>query len=289
MKILVTGAAGMLGSKLMEVLAEDHEVSGRDLDTIDIRRLEDVRSVLDVDRPEVVVNAAAFTAVDACESEIETAFASNALGVRNLAIATRERDAAIFHVSTDYVFDGEKPLPYDEFDTPNPRSIYGKSKLAGEQEIREHAGAWYIGRVQWLYGEGGANFADTILRLSREKPFLRVVDDQHGCPTYTGDAAVQIKLMLEARAYGLHHMSANGETTWYGFTRALLDREGRDGYHLQPVATDQFPRPAPRPRNSVLRNLALELGIGDSMPPWEDGVNRYMQRRNELESTRSGE
>ncbi|MCA9320191.1 MAG: dTDP-4-dehydrorhamnose reductase [Planctomycetes bacterium] len=275
----------MLGHRVVEELGLDHEVLARarapegKTAGLDLHDRNAVRAALETASPEVVVNCAAYTAVDDCESNREAAYLTNAVAVENLAWACREVGASIFHISTDYVFDGEKGEAYDEWDEPNPRSVYGRSKLAGEQAVLRSGARFWIGRVQWLYGEGGRNFADTILGASRQKPMLRVVDDQMGCPTYTGDVARQIALLIESGRHGLYHMSARGQTSWFGFTKALLAAEGREDYHVEPCTTAEFPRPAPRPRNSVLRNLALELSIGDDMPEWERGLEQFMARR----------
>ena len=280
------GAAGMLGRAVVAEFEAEHEVmtATRKGDEvaygIDLTDARSVRGVVLRAAPELIVNCAAYTAVDACETDLESAFAVNAIGPKNLALAAAAIDATLFHVSTDYVFDGTKVGAYIEYDRPNPTSIYGQSKFAGEEEVRRHAGRYYIGRVQWLYGPGGRNFADTILRLADEKPSLRVVDDQFGCPTSTLDAARQIRLLVEEGDPGLYHMSARGRTSWHGFARALLDAAGRSDYRIEPCATVEFPRPAPRPANSELRNLNLELTIGDSMPPWEDALVPYLERRN---------
>lgn len=284
MRILVTGAAGMLGSKMMSVLGDHHEVAGTDVRAstgiveCDITRAAEVERLLADQRPDVVIHCAAWTAVDDCESDPETAFRVNSTGTRHLAIACEAAGAAIFYISTDYVFDGEKAEPYLEHDPTGPATVYGRSKLAGERAVRDFCSRWTIGRIQWLYGEGGPNFVETMLRLAEERPTLTVVDDQRGSPTYTGDVARQAELLVEARAFGLYHMSNRGDTTWYGFARAVFDRAGKN-VEVVPCTTEEFPRPAPRPKNSVMRNLELELTIGDSMRPWEEALEEYMEVR----------
>lgn len=285
MKILVLGASGMLGKKMMSVLGEGHSVIGAsrrsDAASViaDITRLDDLRSLVRRVMPQVIVNCAAYTAVDDCETHADQAFMVNAIGAKNVAIAALETNCDVFHFSSDYVFDGKKEGGYTEYDAPAPMSVYGGSKLAGEIAVRETAARWYVARIQWLYGEGGKNFADSMLRLSDERPSLSVVDDQFGAPTYTGDVARQTKALIEARAYGLYHMSAGGTTTWYRFAREVLDRAGRQAYPIKAITTAEYPTPAHRPAWSKLRNMNLELTVGDAMRPWTEGLDEFMQRR----------
>ena len=277
----------MLGRKVTEAFAGDHVAVGAarqaagSLLACDVTRLDDVRSVFRRVMPQAVVNCAAYTAVDACEANRELAFLANAIGARNAAIAASETNADLCHVSTDYVFDGEKAGEYDEYDAPAPLSTYGKSKLAGEEAVRAFAPRWSIVRTQWLYGEGGKNFPETIIRLAKERPEVSVVDDQTGKPTYAGDLARQIRLIVESRQYGLFHAADGGVTTWYRFAKAVLERSGLGHVPMRPITTAEYPTPARRPRNSALRNMNLELTIGDSMPPWESGLDEFMRRRND--------
>ncbi len=280
----------MLGQRVVETFSKSHEVIATarsprdDIEILDITDHAAVAACLRRVRPDVVVNCAAYTDVDGAESEGDVAFRLNAAAPGGLAWACREAEAALFHVSTDYVFDGEKGSAYDEWDAPGPLSTYGRSKLGGERAVAEAGARYWIGRVQWLYDERRPSFATKILELSRRRPMLRVVDDQVGCPTHARHAAEQIQRIVESGRYGLYHMSSRGETTWWGFTRALLDAEGRRDYLVEKVATDAFPRPAARPRNSALRNRALELTIGDAMPRWEEGVEEFARSRQEASS-----
>ncbi len=288
MRVLVTGANGMLGRRVVEAFSAAHEViatarcSGDGVEALDVTDHAAVGSVLRRVRPDVVVNCAAYTDVDGAESDGDAAYRLNTLAPGHLAWACRDVEAALFHIGTDYVFDGEKGRAYDEWDTPRPLSAYGRSKLGGERAVVESGARFWIGRVQWLYDDRTPNFATRILDLSRRHPMLRVVDDQIGCPTHARHAAEQVQRIVESGRYGLYHMSSRGETSWWGFTRALLDAEGREDYLVEKVTTDAFPRPAARPRNSVLRNRALELTIGDDMPSWEAGVEEFTRRRQEM-------
>ncbi len=286
MRILIVGADGMLGQDVVREFSRDHELllstlAGEgDTHGLDITCLDDVRRLTGDLGPNLVVNCAAHTAVDRCEEEEELAFRINGEGAGNLARASAENGARLFHISTDYVFDGEKGEPYVEEDTPNPRSVYGASKLAGERAVMDSGCEFYMGRIQWLYGAGGPNFAETMLGLAEKHPQLKVVDDQRGCPTWTVEVARSMRRIIEGGELGLYHMSARGETTWFGFTRALLDAVGKEDFPLEPCTTEEFPRPAHRPRNSVLSNAHLARTIGDEMLPWDDVIEDFLRSRN---------
>jgi dTDP-4-dehydrorhamnose reductase len=289
-KILVTGATGMLGQKLVEVFrAAGHDVVATarrgvsdDVLSLDITDVEQVARQLVEERPDVVVNAAAYTAVDRCEDEEDLAWEVNAGAPGMLASACLEIEARFVHISTDYVFDGESDRPYLESDPPAPRSAYGRTKLSGEVAVREAGGRWMIARVQWLYGEHGPNFAETMLRLASEHPRLRVVDDQFGSPTYTGDVARQLLDMIEADARGVFHVTNEGEVSWCGFARAVLERAGLGDHPVDAISTEEFPRPAPRPRYSVLANGRLDESGRNLMRPWPEALDEYMLRRSEV-------
>ena len=284
MRVLVTGAAGMLGSKMITIVGVDHEVFGTDIvesEGILLSDITDANNILALVQnltPDVVIHCAAYTAVDDCEKFPNLAHAVNGQGTRNVALAAESVGAEVFYISTDYVFDGEKEGAYVEDDPTNPTSVYGRSKLEGESAIREVCSKWYIGRTQWLYGEGGANFAETMIRLGKERDSLKVVDDQHGAPTYTKDLACEVKAILEAKAYGLYHLSNEGKTTWYGFAREVLDH-ANDEVDLQPCTSEEFPRPAKRPKNSVLQNNSLDKMLGNSMRSWQIALEDYMTRK----------
>ncbi len=286
MKILVIGSDGMLGQDVVSEFQSDHELicstihgAGATI-KLDITSLEDTVAVVEQSAADLVVNCAAYTAVDKCETERDLALKINGGGAGNIAVACAQQGRRLFHISTDYVFDGEKDSPYVEDDLPCPRSVYGETKLAGESAVMAAGGEWYMGRIQWLYGAGGPNFAETILRLANEKSSLKVVDDQIGCPTWTVEVARCMRRIVEEGELGLYHMTAKGATTWYGFTKAILAAAGKEGYPVEPCTTDEFPRPAHRPRNSALRNRHLEQTIGDTMLPWNDVVEDYLRSRN---------
>ncbi len=301
LRVLLTGGNGQLGRDLAQVLAGAVPDGGRsegvgilpsvdegtfdilstDIDTLDVVDRTAVLSAADSFRPDIILHGGAYTAVDACESEVDTAYSVNALGSRNMAEAATTVGAHLVYVSTDYVFDGTLDRPYVEWDEPNPRSVYGRSKLGGEFEVRAVAGAAAtIVRTAWVSGAHGANMVKTVLRVGRSDPSstLRFVDDQHGCPTFTADlAAALVRLALDRRP-GTFHVTNQGETTWFGFARATLDAAGLDPGRVVPIGTSDLdpPRPAPRPANSRLDNAALRLSGLPLLPEWTDALARLV-------------
>ena len=219
MRVLVLGSEGQLGSELCRIL-EDHDLIPATHDEVDIAQLAQLAKFAGHVRPEVIINAAAYTDVDGCETNQEMAFLVNAIGARNAAIAARKVGASLIHISTDYVFDGNnKEGPYAEYDSPQPLNIYGWSKLLGEQMVMAQNPRTFILRVAWLYGPIGRNFVKTMLALAQDKEELRVVKDQRGTPTFAGDVARQIKLLIDTESYGLYHCTSQGSCTWYEFAR----------------------------------------------------------------------
>lgn len=280
--ILLTGAWGMLGRSLREALAPCGPVvatarlPGPATLPLDIADLSAVKECVQGVRPDWVVNAAAYTAVDRAEEEQEEAFRVNAGGPANLAAACLRTGARLLHVSTDFVFDGTKGTPYVETDPPSPLGVYARSKAEGERLVQASGVEHVILRVAWLFGPGGHNFVRTVLRLARERGELRIVDDQRGTPTFTRDAAAQARRVLEAGLTGVVHAAGAGVTSWYGFAHEVLSKAGLQA-RLEPCTTTEFPRPAPRPANSALRNQVLESTIGDTMRPWQDALADYLE------------
>ena len=274
--------AGLLGGTLLPAVEHgDFEVLSTDIDNLDLVDRAAVRDAVEGFRPDLILHGGAFTAVDACESDPDSAYAVNALGTRHMAEAAASVGAHIVYVSTDYVFDGGADRPYVEWDLPNPQSVYGRSKLGGEQEIRSLAGAsGTIVRTAWVSGAHGANMVRTVLRLAAASAdgVLRFVDDQHGCPTFTADLARAIVRLGIDRRPGTFHVTNQGETTWFGFVRATLVAAGHDPARVEPITTAELdpPRPAPRPANSRLDNAALRLSGLPAMPPWEDALARLV-------------
>lgn len=268
---LVVGANGMLGTELMGLLA-DRNVRGVDLPEIDITEPESVASALsDVD---VVVNCAAYTAVDNAEEAEAIAFRVNATGPSVLARRCAEIGAKLVQISTDYVFDGTSADPYAEDAQPNPQSAYGRTKLAGEWAVRaELPEAHWILRTAWLYGEFGPNFVKTMTALERSKPDLAVVNDQHGQPTWARHLAARIIELSDAGIPpGTYHATSSGATTWFGFTRSIFEEIGADPARVQPTTTEAFPRPAKRPANSVLGHRGWATVGLEPLPDWRDAL-----------------
>lgn len=307
LRVLVTGGNGQLGRDLRDVLAGSvpdggpasdrsgqptilpavaqgtFEVLSTDIDTLDVVDRTAVSAAVDAFRPDLVLHGGAFTAVDACESDPDTAFAVNALGTRNIAEAAAGAGAHLVYISTDYVFDGTLDRPYVEWDQPNPRSVYGRSKLGGELEVHEVAGpSATVVRTAWVSGAHGSNMVKTVLRLAAADPDapLRFVDDQHGCPTFTADLAQAVVRLALDRRPGTFHVTNQGETTWFGFARATLAAAGSDPDRVLPIASgdlDPARYPAPRPANSRLDNAALRLSGIPVLPVWTDALARLVE------------
>ncbi len=260
MKVMITGAKGQLGQDVMKVFEapDHHEVIGVDIDDFDIGRRDQVLGAVTSTSPDVIVHGAAFTAVDLCETEVDTAYRVNTLSVRHFAEAARLVGAHLAYVSTDYVFDGTKDSPYLEWDRPNPQSVYGATKLGGEMELGSEA---TIMRTSWVCGEYGNNMVKTILGLLDSHPTLRFVDDQRGHPSFCADLATMIYTLATQKRPGRFHVTNQGAVSWYEFAQEVARAAGEDPNRVEPIATaDMKPaRPAPRPANSVLDNAALRL------------------------------
>lgn len=272
MKILITGAGGQLGCALQTTLAI-HEVIALDRAQLDITQFDQVRDAIAAHRPGVVINAAAYTNVDGAETDPAAAYKLNAVAPRNLAIATCELGIPLVQVSTDYVFDGLGSKPCHEYDPTNPLSVYGKSKLAGEQAVATLNPRHFIARTAWLYHHqpaGGKNFPKTMLAQSH-RDSVRVVSDQYGSPTYAPHLATAIAKLIETGAYGVYHLAGSGGTSWFELTRRLYQLFGVKTA-VEPCATSEFPRPAVRPRYSVLTTIQ-EPEI--RLPDWEDGLAEF--------------
>jgi dTDP-4-dehydrorhamnose reductase len=304
------------------VLADDFRVISATRAEFDITDLAATRAFIRKTAPHVVVHPAAYTDVDGCETNKEKAFLVNAIGARNVAIATREIEAKLVFISTDYVFDGKKNAPYLEYDPPNPSSVYGWSKLMGEQMVMQQNPRSFILRISWLYGPHGRNFVKTMLSLVRIKEELQVVNDQRGTPTLAGDVARQIQTLIQTDSYGLYHATSQGSCTWYEFALEIFKNAGyrvdpapSGAVHLipnaqdlrtktqdltpnpqplrpillTPVTTEQFPRPAQRPQNSVLENFMLKIQGLDIMPPWQKSLKEFMKSMNGRQSKADGQ
>lgn len=281
MRVLVTGAAGQLGTDVVRACeqAGDHVV-GVDRSSVDVTSRDDVLGAVGTVRPDAVIHCAAFTAVDRCEDEVDLAFAANALAPRWVAEACSRFGAHLVHVSTDYVFDGTKADPYDEWDLTNPLSVYGRSKLAGEHEVLATRPGSTVVRTSWVCGEHGPNMVKTALRLLAEYPELRFVDDQVGHPSFTEDLAGLLRRLAVSRFPGVVHGTNQGAVSWCGFVRAVAEAAGHDPERVLPISTAELqpPRPAPRPANSVLRNAVLELAGEPLLPDFREPLARLVAR-----------
>jgi dTDP-4-dehydrorhamnose reductase len=269
MRILLTGAGGQLGQALQAALT-DYDLVAFDRQRLDITQLEAVRAAVQTLQPDLVLNAAAFNNVDGAESDPNTAYRGNALGPRNLAVVTAACRLPLLHVSTDYVFAGTSKRPYHEFDCPHPRSVYGASKLAGEEVVRALNPCHYVVRTAWLYHTTGHNFPKTMCSLA-DQPEVRVVSDQYGSPTYAPHLATAIARLIPTGAYGTYHLAGRGGTSWFEVTRMLYRLLGIQT-PVRPVATADFPRPAERPRYSVLTTVQDPQIL---LPPWEEGLAEF--------------
>jgi len=280
MKVLVTGAAGQLGTELVEVFQRGgHEVVGTTHATLDISQPDQVLDCVLAAKPQFIVHAAAWTAVDACESDKEKAFAVNGTATASLVSAAEKVGARVAYVSTDYVFDGSKSSPYVETDAVNPQSVYGASKLAGEQALRP---VDLIVRISWVCGFHGANMVKTILRIAAAQPELTFVNDQIGNPTFADDAAAMIATLVEHEQQGIFHLTNQGAVSWHSFAQEVLRAAGLDPARVLPVHTAdlQPPRPAPRPANSVLENKALAQAGFTLLDDFRIPLARLVQRLN---------
>jgi dTDP-4-dehydrorhamnose reductase len=269
----------MLGRAVVEALEESAEVSGVDIDDFDIADGDAVMQAVLRESPQLVVNCAAYTDVDGAEADRESAFRVNAVGAGNVARAAAEVGARFLHLSTDYVFDGTAAEPYVEEAEPAPRSVYGLSKLAGEREVEAACTNALIIRTAWLYGRGGRNFVETVLRLADAGGPLRIVDDQTGSPTYADDLAAVIRDLAVTDVTGVVHATNAGTCTWFAFARAVLENVGRNDVELMAIATSEIDRPAPRPRYSVLSLERLTQVLGWTPRSWEDALAEYLSRR----------
>jgi len=275
MKILVTGSKGMLATDLIKELEGIYGVTGRDIHDYDICDRDSAVGEIKRIKPDYVINCAAYTQVDKCETESDLAFAVNAEGVKNLALGCKQAGSMLCQISTDFVFDGKKGSSYAETDRVNPLSVYGKSKLEGEKHVQGILGDYLIVRTSWLFGRSGKNFVETISGLAKEREVLEVVDDQTGSPTFTVDLARAIKLLIETSARGIYHVCNSGVCSWYDFACKISELTGGTA-RIVPVDSTKNPRPAVRPGYSVMDCTKFTTTTGVSLQHWEDALKEYL-------------
>ena len=270
LKILVTGAGGQLGRELAGILPDrGHEVAAPGHKELDVADPASVERAVAEHAPDLVVNAAAYTDVDGCETEVDTAYAVNALGPRNLAQSCERAGCELLHVGTNYVFDGHRDEPYAPFDLPNPESVYAKTKLAGEEYVRHLSTRWYVVRTAGVYGEGN-NFVRTMLRVGRERDSLKVKADEYIAPTYARDLAAGIAEIIEEGRYGTYHVTNSGSCSWYEFAAEIF-RLAEIEVEVTPVPGSEYPLPAPRPANGVLSCIGSPV-----LRHWSEALRDYL-------------
>lgn len=295
MKIIITGSKGQLGTQLQKILANGYSEIGEipselkgsavvpiDIDELDITDKAAVEAFIEKEKPDVVINCAAMTNVDACQTQFEIAMKVNAIGPRNLAIACEKIGAKIIHISTDYVFGGTGTVPYREWDICNPQSVYGASKYLGEQYVREFSTKFFIVRTSWLYGYIGKNFVKTMIKLGRSHDTIKVVNDQRGNPTNAEDLAHHLLKLAVTKEYGMYHCTGEGECTWYDFACKIMQEFNVD-CKVEPCTSDEFPSPTKRPEFSSLDNLMLKCTVGNEMRNWEEALKIYAKNFDESE------
>ncbi|CEQ10459.1 dtdp-4-dehydrorhamnose reductase [[Clostridium] sordellii] len=278
MKVLITGGNGQLGLEIEKQLTYigDYKIIKTDRNDLNIFNFDEVNNtILDL-KPDVIINCAAHTAVDLCETDIDNAYRINAIGPRNLAIASEKVGAKFVQVSTDYVFDGTATKAYKEDCLTSPNSIYGTSKLMGEEFTKSFSSKYFIIRTAWLYGEGN-NFVKTMLKLAETNKEINVVNDQFGSPTSTVDLAKAIISLIKTEYYGTYHGTCEGECSWYDFAKKIFEIKNID-IKVNPVTSDEFKRPAPRPKYSVLDNFMLKLVGLNSFRNWEESLKEYLDK-----------
>ena len=275
MEILIIGASGMLGYDLIEEIS-NHNLILTNSKTLDITNKKEVMNSISKFKPDIVINAAAYTDVDGCEENEDLAFNVNGEGVKNLALACKKYDAALVHISTDYVFNGENDKPWVEDDPVGPVSVYGKSKLKGEEAIVENMEKYFIIRTAWLYGYNGKNFPRTMLELAKTHDEITVVYDEVGSPTYTKDLAHAIAQLIESDYYGVYHITNSGSCSWCEFSRYIFEIAERD-VKVIPVKASEFNRPAPRPHYSVLENKKWKDNGFKPLRDYKEAIKEYIE------------
>lgn len=281
MKIVVTGANGQLGQEVVKLFATKYEVYGLGRGQLDITNEIECHEVLTRLQPDVIIHSAAFTAVDLAETNETEAYLVNSDGTRNLVIVAEQIGAKFVYISTDYVFDGTATTAYSEDDDTNPQSVYGKSKRAGEIHVLTNTSKHFIVRTSWVYGLYGNNFVKTMLNLAKTRESLKVISDQFGSPTYTLDLAKFLEQLIQSECYGIFHASNSGVCSWYEFACAIFDEYGVT-IKVEPCTTEEFLRPAPRPRNSAIEHKAILANGFEDLRAWREGLRAFLMDYREL-------
>lgn len=276
-KIIVTGCNGQLGRAINQAYANDADISivNTDVAELDITKIDAVMNLVKEVKPDAIINCAAYTNVNKCETDVDLCYKINAIGPRNLAIAATEVGAKLMHVSTDYVFEGVHDTPYLEFDAVGPNTMYGRTKLAGENFVKDFAQKYFIIRTAWLYGDGN-NFVKTMLNLAKTNDVVSVVKDQVGTPTSAVELAKAIKYLVPTENYGLFHGTCEGSCSWADFATEIFRQAGLST-KVKYITTDEYPTPAKRPAYSILENYMLKLTTDFSFAQWEDALTAYMK------------
>lgn len=293
MNILITGSKGQLGNEILSIIKtgkaeigpiSDYYLSSKifktDISELDVSNLSAVRSFCKKNEIDLIINCAAYTNVDGCETDRESAFKVNVLGPRNLAMVSSEINSKLVHISTDYVFSGDATAPYLESDVCNPKSVYGSTKYCGEQYIRDFCNQYFIVRTSWLYGYVGKNFVKTIIKQARRKDEIKVVNDQRGNPTNANDLAYHILKICRTDEYGIYHCTGTGECSWFEFATKIVEFSGLSCTVL-PCISDEFPSSVKRPAYSSLDNIMLQSTVGNEMRHWQEALKEYIENLKE--------
>lgn len=281
MKILVTGAKGQLGKKIIDILGQEHQLVLTDADNMDITDIDAIKIVVEKEKPDYIIHGAAYTAVDKAEENVELCRKINSFGTKNIALIAKEHDIKLIYISTDFVFDGKKNTPYKEEDKPAPISIYGLTKYEGEEFIRDICNKYYIIRISWLFGElpsghQGTNFVEVMIKLAKEKQSLNVVNDQIGSPTYTGDLVEAIsRIINQSPEFGTYHFSGTGACSWYDFAKEIFIQTNTN-VKIEPIKSINYPQKAKRPQYSYLDKSKIEKALNIKVSPWQEMLEEYL-------------
>lgn len=277
MRLLITGSTGQLGTDLVNILSTDHEAIGTTRKELDITDNQAVLDYFHNNQFDVIINAAAYTNVDACETDFDNAYRVNAIGPRNLAVASQKYGFKLIHISTDYVFNGDNPDGYYEFDKTDPINKYGITKLSGEDFVKNLSSRYFIIRTSWLYGKHGKNFVKTMVNLVETKDELKVVNDQTGSPTFTEDIVDFISKIITSEKYGIYHFSNSGSCTWNEFAKEIFNIADKQ-VKVLPVTTQEFKSPAPRPQYSIMKNYMAKIEFNYEARHWKEALEDFLSK-----------